>query len=191
MTSGRLRVDGRAVRVDDSHAGEPHAGRLCPAVETRHLIGRRQRDTTQAASLDGERDVAGESVTAFTALAASIRSEIRDTFGNAFTGDIALTVDARGFGGIPLTTTDQIAGLDGVAQATGVGFTSVRIIDPNDSAADSQPTGSQRGVFVQTINPATISGLFDLGVVEGDLSTLGRDGIFVEQDRAVEKGWSV
>ncbi|MFM7526334.1 MAG: ABC transporter permease, partial [Actinomycetota bacterium] len=130
-------------------------------------------------------------VTAFTALAASIRSEIRDTFGNAFTGDIALTVDARGFGGIPLTTTDQIAGLDGVAQATGVGFTSVRIIDPNDSAVDLQPTASQRGVFVQTINPSTISGLFDLGVVEGDLTTLGLDGILVDQERAVEKGWSV
>jgi len=138
-------------------------------------------------------------VTAFSALAASIRTEIRDTFGSAFSGDLALTVDSQGFGGIPLTVTDQIAGLDGVAQATGVGFTSVRIIDPNapvesttdqSSATPAQP-GNQRGVFVQTINPATISGLFDLGVTAGDLGTLGNDGIFVEQDNAEDKGWKV
>jgi putative ABC transport system permease protein len=135
-------------------------------------------------------------VTAFTALAASIRSEIRDTFSDAFTGDIALTVDSQGFGGIPLTITDQIAGLDGVAQATGVGFTSIRLSDPNDpndpnSAQASTPGGSQRGVFVQTINPATIDGLFDLGVTEGDLNSLGRDGIFVDAQRAADKGWQV
>ncbi|NBO80697.1 MAG: FtsX-like permease family protein, partial [Actinobacteria bacterium] len=51
-------------------------------------------------------------VTAFTALAVSIRSEIRDTFGDAFSGDFALTVDSQGSGGIPLSLTDQIAGLD-------------------------------------------------------------------------------
>ena len=138
-------------------------------------------------------------VTAFSALAASIRTEIRDTFGSAFSGDLALTVDSQGFGGIPLTVTDQIADLDGVAQATGVGFTSVRIIDPNapvesttdqSSVTPAQP-GNQRGVFVQTINPATISGLFDLGVTAGDLGTLGNDGIFVEQDNAEDKGWKV
>lgn len=130
-------------------------------------------------------------VTAFTALAASIRSEVRDRFGAAFTGDIALTVDSRGFGGIPLAVTDEIAQLDGVEQVSGVGFTSVRIIDPNDTAVDSQPTGSQRGVFVQTINPATITGLFDLGVTTGDLRSLGRDGIFVDQARATRNGWQV
>ena len=144
-------------------------------------------------------------VTAFSALAASIRTEIRDTFGNAFAGDLALTVDSQGFGGIPLSVTDQIAGLEGVAQATGVGFTSVRIVDPNapvvpaslaapatgQGTATPAQTGSQRGVFVQTINPATITGLFDLGVTQGDLGTLGNDGIFVEQDNAEEKGWAV
>jgi putative ABC transport system permease protein len=130
-------------------------------------------------------------VTAFTALAASIRSEIRDTFGDAFSGDIALTVDARGFGGIPLTITDQIAGLPGVAQATGVGFTSVRLSDPNEPPALTQASASQRGVFVQTINPASITGLFDLGVTEGNLSSLGKDGIFVTASRAAEKSWEI
>lgn len=126
-------------------------------------------------------------VTAFTALAASIRMEIRDTFGAAFAGDFALSVNSQGFGGIPLTVTDSIADLDGVAQATGLGFTSVRIVDP---AAPTEGEG-QRGRFVQTINPATIDGLFDIGLVEGDLSTLGRDGLLVEQDRALERGWSI
>ncbi|NBO80981.1 MAG: FtsX-like permease family protein [Actinobacteria bacterium] len=48
-----------------------------------------------------------------------------------------------------------------------------------------------RGNFVQTINPDTIDGLFDIGVVEGTLSSLGRDGILVEQDRATERGWKI
>jgi putative ABC transport system permease protein len=130
-------------------------------------------------------------VTAFTALAASIRSEIRDTFGNAFSGDIALTVDSQGFGGIPLTITDQIAEIDGVAQATGVGFTSVRLIDPNEPASTTQASAAQRGVFVQTINPETIGGLFDLGVTQGDLGSLGADGIFVDAERAESKGWDI
>ena len=130
-------------------------------------------------------------VTAFTALAASIRSEIRDTFGDAFSGDIALTVDARGFGGIPLSITDRIGDLDGVAQVTGVGFTSVRLSDPNEPPALTQAGAGQRGVFVQTINPATITGLFNLGVTEGDLMSLGKDGIFVAADRATEKGWGI
>ncbi len=130
-------------------------------------------------------------VTAFTALAASIRAEVRDTFGDAFSGDIALTVDSQGFGGIPLSLTDRIAQLDGVAQATGVGFTSVRLVDPSETSS-ATPTGAdQRGVFVQTINPATITGLFDLGVTEGDLTTLGSDGLFVNAGRAESKGWEV
>ena len=139
-------------------------------------------------------------VTAFSALAASIRTEIRDTFGGAFNGDLALTVDSQGFGGIPLSVTDQISRLDGVAQATGVGFTSVRIIDPNapvpaDGSSAAVPGAAQpakqRGVFVQTINPATITGLFDLGVIEGDLTSLGRDGIFVDEGKARDSGWTV
>lgn len=130
-------------------------------------------------------------VTAFTALAASIRSEIRDTFGDAFSGDIALTVDAQGFGGIPLSTTDQIAQLAGVEQATGVGFTSVRIVDPNEAPSTTSATANQRGVFVQTINPSSISNLFDLGVTDGDVASLGSDGIFVNAERATEKGWGI
>ena len=126
-------------------------------------------------------------VTAFTALAASIRSEVRDTFGAAFAGDIALTVDARGFGGIPLTVTDQIGDIQGVAQSTGVGFTSVRVNDPN---AVSEGT-SQRGTFVQIVNPATIQGLFDVGVTQGDISSLDKDGIFVEYERASKRNWSI
>ena len=126
-------------------------------------------------------------VTAFTALAASIRSEVRDTFGAAFTGDIALTVDARGFGGIPLSVTDQIGDIQGVVQSTGVGFASVRVNDPNSTPQDP----NQRGAFVQTVDPATIKGLFDVGVTQGDISLLDKNGIFVETDRAKKRGWDI
>ncbi|MEY3397344.1 MAG: hypothetical protein RLZZ534_1306 [Actinomycetota bacterium] len=50
-------------------------------------------------------------VTAFTALAASIKNEIRESIGSSFRGDYALSVNSRGFGGIPITITDQLTQL--------------------------------------------------------------------------------
>ena len=65
-------------------------------------------------------------VTAFTAFAASLRAEIRNTIGSSFRGDYALSVDSQGFGGIPISVTDQIGKLPQVKQATGIGFVSVK-----------------------------------------------------------------
>jgi putative ABC transport system permease protein len=78
----------------------------------------------------------------------------------------------------------------------------VRIIDPNEApttGGTSSNTGSGqvaplpdlRGTFVQTINPATIAGLFDIGVTSGDIANLGSDGLLVEEDTASEKGWQL
>jgi putative ABC transport system permease protein len=116
-------------------------------------------------------------VTAFTALAASIRTEIRDTLGAAFRGDLALTVESRGFGGIPTSVTDSINDLPEVDVATGVGFTALRLGDESR--------------FAVVVDPATIPGLYDLGVVEGDQASLSATGVFVALDKATELGLEV
>ncbi|NDI18175.1 MAG: ABC transporter permease [Actinobacteria bacterium] len=116
-------------------------------------------------------------VTAFTAFAASLRAEIRDTIGSSFRGDYALSVDSQGFGGIPLTVTDQIAKLPQVKQATGIGFVSVKF------GEDSR--------FAVVIDPATTGGLYDFTMLEGRQDTLSPTGVLVSKTVATNKNLSV
>lgn len=116
-------------------------------------------------------------VTAFTAFAASLRAEIRDTIGSSFRGDYALSVDSQGFGGIPLTVTDQIAALPAVQQATGIGFVSVKF------GEDSR--------FAVVIDPATTGGLYDFTMLEGRQDALSPTGVLVSKTVATNKALSV
>ena len=116
-------------------------------------------------------------VTAFTAFAASLRSEIRDTIGSSFRGDYALSVENQGFGGIPITVTDQIAELDEVAQATGIGFVSVKF------GEDTR--------FAVAIDPSTTSGLLDFTMLEGRQDTLSPTGVLISKTVATNKGLGV
>ena len=116
-------------------------------------------------------------VTAFTAFAASLRAEIRDTIGSSFRGDFALSVDNQGFGGIPLSVTDQIAKLPEVSQATGIGFVSVKFGD------DTR--------FAVVIDPTTTGGLYDFTMVEGRQETLSKTGVLVSQTVATNRALSV
>jgi putative ABC transport system permease protein len=116
-------------------------------------------------------------VTAFTALAASIKDEIRDSIGSSFRGDYALSVNTQGFGGIPTSVTDQISGLKEVDQATGVGFIAAKV-------GDESP-------FVLVFNPKTADGLYDLSMVEGTQKGLTKNEILVEADKALDKNLSI
>jgi putative ABC transport system permease protein len=116
-------------------------------------------------------------VTAFTALAASVKNEIRESIGGSFRGDYALSVNSRGFGGIPMSVTDQIAGLDEVSQATGVGFIAAKV-------GDESP-------FVLVFNPKTSDGLYTLNMVEGTQEGLTKNEILVEADKALRKNLTV
>lgn len=116
-------------------------------------------------------------VTSFTALATSLKSEIRDTIGIAFRGDYALSVDSHGFGGIPTSITDQINELPMVEQATGVGFLPAKI--------------GEESRFILIFNPQTAEGLYNIPMVEGQQSELTTDGILVEKNKAIEKGLSI
>ncbi|MCX6535824.1 MAG: FtsX-like permease family protein [Actinobacteria bacterium] len=116
-------------------------------------------------------------VTSFTALAASIKGEIRDTYGKSFRGDYALSVDSRGFGGIPTSITDQIDALPEVDKATGIGFVPAKVGDESR--------------YVLVINPKTTEGLYTLEMVEGQQSDLTKDGILIESDKALKKNLSI
>ena len=116
-------------------------------------------------------------VTAFTALAASIKNEIRESIGSSFRGDYALSVNSRGFGGIPIIITDQLTQLAEVDQATGVGFIAAKV-------GDESP-------FVLVFNPKTSDGLYDLEMVEGAQQGLAKNEILVEADKALDKNLTV
>ena len=116
-------------------------------------------------------------VTSFTALAASIKSEIRESIGSSFRGDFALSVNSRGFGGIPTSVTDQIDQLPEVQTATGVGFIAAKV-------GDESP-------FILVFNPKTADGLYNLEMIEGRQSDLGKNEIFIEQDKSIEKNLPV
>ena len=116
-------------------------------------------------------------VTSFTALAASIKGEIRESIGSSFRGDFALSVNSRGFGGIPTSVTDQIDQLPEVQTATGVGFIAAKV-------GDESP-------FILVFNPKTADGLYNLEMIEGRQSDLGKDEIFIEQDKSIEKNLPV
>jgi putative ABC transport system permease protein len=81
-------------------------------------------------------------------------------------------VESQGFGGIPQSVTDQIKELPEVARATGVGFVALRI--------------GEESRFAVVVDPTTIAGLYDLGVVEGDQASLSPTGVFVARDKATE-----
>jgi len=112
-------------------------------------------------------------VTAFTALAASVKNEIRETIGASFRGDFALSVNSRGFGGIPTSVTDKIKDLREVDQATGVGFIAAKV-------GDESP-------FILVFDPKTAGGLYEFEMIEGAQTDLGDDEILVETDKAIEK----
>ncbi len=116
-------------------------------------------------------------VTAFTAFAASVEKEIRDTIGDQFNGDYAISAPSNGFGGLPITLSDEVAALPEVEQATGLGFATVTL--------------DGEGRFVQVLNPATASGLIDLEMVLGDQTQLSPNGVIVSNNRATTEGWQL
>ncbi len=116
-------------------------------------------------------------VTAMTVFAASVRSEVRTAIGDQFQGDYIVSSANRQFGGLAPSLAPELAAITGVAQATGLGFTSVNL------------DGSGR--FVLIIDPVTASGLITFDMVHGDQSKLSAHGILVSVTRALAKGWTV
>jgi putative ABC transport system permease protein len=109
-------------------------------------------------------------VTAVAALAASISSQIDGVFTQQFKGDYAINTNARGFGGLSPSLADDINMLPEVERATGIGLLTVKI--------------DGKGQYLTTINPATVEGVFDIGLTSGTYADLTPETIFVSQQYA-------
>jgi putative ABC transport system permease protein len=113
-------------------------------------------------------------VTAVAALAASISSQIDGVFTQQFKGDYAINTNARGFGGLSPSLADDINTLPEVERATGIGLLTVKI--------------DGKGQYLTTINPATVEGVFDIGLTSGSYADLTPETIFVSQQYAENNG---
>ena len=109
-------------------------------------------------------------VTAVAALAASISSQIDGVFTQQFKGDYAINTNARSFGGLSPSLADDINTLPEVERATGIGLLTVKI--------------DGKGQYLTTINPATVEGVFDIGLTSGTYADLTPETIFVSQQYA-------
>ena len=116
-------------------------------------------------------------VTAVTALAASIKGQIDDVFTAQFKGDYAISTDARGFGGLSPSLAVDLNKLPQVEKATGFGFLTVKIDD--------------KGQYVTTINPETIEGLWDIGLIDATYADLKTSDMFVSEKVAERRNLSI
>lgn len=116
-------------------------------------------------------------VTAFTAFAASAKSEIRDTIGSRFRGDYTVSAPINRFGGLTPTLVDELGNMPQVAQASALGFATITI--------------NGKGEFVQVIDPQTAQGMFELEMVQNNQESLTPRGILVSESRAKSKGWVI
>jgi putative ABC transport system permease protein len=111
-------------------------------------------------------------VTGASVFAASIKTQLRDTIGNQFTGDYVINSSNGGALSFSQTFIDELNTLPEVGAATGLGFT--RLQNPT--------TGT--GAFATTINPATAQGMLDYHFLEGSFAALTPDGILVSSGAA-------
>lgn len=115
-------------------------------------------------------------VTAASALAASVKTEVNDLFAQQFTSDYVVSSPARGFGGLSPSVALELGSIDGVDKAAGFGLSFARI------------DGEDRRVTV--LDPGTAIGVLELGMVSGDLSELGPTSVLVSEKNAKEQSLS-
>ncbi|MBD0675226.1 ABC transporter permease, partial [Streptomyces sp. CBMA156] len=116
-------------------------------------------------------------VTLFTVFGASIKATLDDTVDKSFAGDLAVTTASFGAGGsgISPAVADTLAALPEVRQTVGLGRGVARI--------------DGHGRTLDVTDPARLTGIVDLGRVDGSLAALGTDGLAVSRSEAGQRGW--
>lgn len=115
-------------------------------------------------------------VAAVTVMASSIKASVRAIFADQFQGDLTVTVQSFGFGGLPITLAPALGQLPEIQAATGVGIAVAKLPE------------RAKGTSVTVVDPSTVSALFDLKVVEGVLTDLDRTTIAISRDKADSLG---
>lgn len=107
-------------------------------------------------------------VTFITVMASSAKANIDDMIDENFGADLVIDSGSFGFGGLPPTLAVEVAELPEVAVAGSIRFGMVEI--------DGEPT---QGI---AIDPVAVPQVFDLQVIEGDISSLDATRIAVRDD---------
>ena len=119
---------------------------------------------------------------AVATLGSSLQGSIRQTIGEQFTGNFAIsTGDGQGFGGLPTTLTDQLNELPEVSDAVGLGIAQIRVVESGKPKA--------RGVI--TLDPKHAVGLFNFVFTQGGWDALNNTTILVSKDKADRDGLAV
>jgi putative ABC transport system permease protein len=115
-------------------------------------------------------------------LGSSVKSSIRESIGDQFTGDFAVsTSDGDGFGGLPTTMVDELNELPEIENAVGIGVNLIQLVE----------NGEPAGKSVLTVVPERAAGLFDIPFVAGDWEQLDADAILMSTDKADRDGLTV
>lgn len=112
-------------------------------------------------------------------LGSSVKSSIRETIGEQFTGDFAVSSnDNQGIGGLPTTLVDGLNELPEVDAAVGIGVNLLTIVE-NDEP---------KGRTVLATEPSQAAELFELPFTEGGWDGLDTTGILLSTKRAESMG---
>ncbi|MBB5935380.1 FtsX-like permease family protein [Streptomyces zagrosensis] len=116
-------------------------------------------------------------VSLFTVFAASLKATMNETVSRTFAGDVAVSVPAFGGGGSGLSPglAPALDKLPQVDTALGLGRGVAKV------------DGSGRQLTVT--DPAALSGVLNLGDVEGNFTGLGKSGIAVSASEAAKHHW--
>jgi len=132
----------------------------------------RRTSTTAAALMIGVGLVGAISI-----FAESAKASIAETIDDTFVGDVVVDSGSFGFGGLSPALAEELNELPEVEAASGIriGFADI----------DGNPE------LFYGIDPATMGGILDVGVVEGDMSALDENDLAVHTERAADEGWQL
>ena len=110
-------------------------------------------------------------VTAVALLATTLKAQVREIFGQQFTGDLVVkTDDFSGFGGLSPDLANQLNTLPEVAAAAGIG---VKASEVNGKVSQ-----------ITLVDPANVGEVFDLDLKSGAYSDLTTSSIMVSEKKA-------
>ncbi|HSB85114.1 MAG TPA: FtsX-like permease family protein [Ilumatobacteraceae bacterium] len=110
-------------------------------------------------------------VTAVALLAATLKAQVREIFGEQFVGDyVVKTDDFTGFGGLSPDLADKLNDVPQVAAAAGIGVKLARVDD--------------KGATVTLVDPSTVGEVFDLHITSGSYADLKTTSMLVSDSRA-------
>ncbi len=116
-------------------------------------------------------------VIGITIIAASVKDWIHDVFDEQFSGDLVVSTDSFGYGGLSPQLAAQLNGLPEVEAATGIRVGFARVL--GDGESDEMYTA---------VDTATVTAVFDIGMIQGSVEDLDDRGVLLDDDEAADRG---